>query len=105
VPRELACMADYGRLVFISALGGELGQFNIRELMRRRLRITGSTLRSRSVEYKGAIVRTLVERVWPHIEAGRIRPVVERRFALREAAAAQALMEAGQHTGKILLVT
>jgi len=103
VPRDLECMADYGRLVFISALGGEAGQFNIRTVMRRRLTMTGSTLRSRPAQYKSNLVRELIDEVWPHIEAGRIRPVIDRRFPLDAAAQAHSWMEAGRHVGKILL--
>lgn len=105
VPRELKAMADYGRLVFIAALGGDQAGIAIHEMMRRRLQITGSTLRSRPVAYKAAIVEKLHEKIWPHFAGGRIRPVVDRTFRLEEAAQAHAHMADGRHIGKILLVT
>ena len=103
VPREISALADYGRLVFISALGGRSASLDIYEVMTRRLKITGSTLRSRPPAYKAAIVKNLLARIWPHVESGKIRPVVDRRFGLHEAAAAHAALEAGGHVGKILL--
>ncbi len=72
--------------------------------MQKRLTVTGSTLRARSVAEKGAIARALREHVWPLIDAGQVKPVVYRTFPLREAAAAHALMESGEHIGKIILV-
>jgi NADPH:quinone reductase len=104
VPRELSALAHYGRLVFIAALGGQSASFDIYDVMTRRLNITGSTLRSRSGAYKAVIVKNLLARIWPHIASGKVRPVVERRFPLHEAAAAHAALEAGGHVGKILLV-
>lgn len=104
VPREISALADYGRLVFIAALGGHMANFDIYEVMKRRLKITGSTLRSRPPAYKAAIVNALMVRIWPHIASGKIRPVIDRRFALHEAAAAHVALEAGGHIGKILLV-
>jgi len=103
VPRELKCLADDGRLVFIAFLRGPKTELDINELMRRRLTITGSTLRPRPVEFKGAIARSLRERIWPLVEAGRIRPVVFRTFPLAEAGEAHRLMESSQHIGKIVL--
>ncbi|MBI1943434.1 MAG: NAD(P)H-quinone oxidoreductase [Betaproteobacteria bacterium] len=102
-PRELKCLADEGRLVFIAFLRGPKTELDINELMRRRLTLTGSTLRPRPVEFKAAIARRLQERVWPLIEAGRIRPVIHRSFPLAEARAAHALMESSQHIGKLVL--
>jgi NADPH2:quinone reductase len=104
VPRELQCLADDGRLVIIALLGGAKASVDMGAVLRRRLVITGSTLRPRPVQFKGAIARRLHEIVWPLIEAGRIRPVVFRSFPLAEAAAAHALMETSQHVGKIVLV-
>jgi NADPH2:quinone reductase len=101
--RELQCLADDGRLVIIALLGGAKAEVDLGAILRRRLVITGSTLRPRPVEFKGAIARRLRSVVWPLIEAGRIRPVVYRTFALAEAAAAQALMESSEHIGKIVL--
>lgn len=103
VPRELQCLADDGRLVIIALLGGARANVDFGAVLRRRLVITGSTLRPRPVEFKGAIARRLHEVVWPLIEAGQIRPVLFRAFPLADAAAAQALMESSQHVGKIVL--
>ena len=103
VPREMKALAEDGRLVFIAFLGGARTEIGIAELMTRRLTLTGSTLRPRSVEFKAEIARALQEKVWPLIEAGRIRPVVHATFPLAEAAAAHALMESSQHVGKIVL--
>jgi NADPH2:quinone reductase len=103
VPRELRCLADDGRLVFIAFLRGPKAELDINEVMRRRLTLTGSTLRPRPVEFKGAIARSLRDRIWPLIEAGRIRPVICRTFPLAEAAEAHRLMESSQHIGKIVL--
>jgi NADPH2:quinone reductase len=103
VPRELQCLADDGRLVIIALLGGAKANVDLNAVLRRRLVITGSTLRPRPVEFKGAIARRLRSVVWPLIEAGRIRPVVFKTYPLAEAAAAHALMESSQHVGKIVL--
>ena len=103
VPRELKCLADDGRLVFIAFLRGSKTELDINELMRRRLTVTGSTLRPRPVEFKGAIAKSLRERIWPLIEAGKIRPVIYQTFALEQAAEAHRLMESSQHIGKIVL--
>lgn len=103
VPRELQCLADDGRLVIIAVLGGAKATVDLGAVLRRRLTITGSTLRPRSVEFKGAIARRLREVVWPLIEGGRVRAVIHRVFPLAEAAAAHALMESSQHVGKIVL--
>jgi len=104
VPKELKCLADDGRLVFIAFLRGPKTELDINELMRRRLTMTGSTLRPRPVEVKGMIARNLRERFWPLIEAGRIRPVVHQSFPLAQASEAHRLMESSQHIGKIVLV-
>ena len=103
VPKELKCLAEEGRLVFIAFLRGPKTELDINELMRRRLTISGSTLRPRPVEFKGAIAKSLRERVWPHIEAGKIKPVIYKTFALAEAREAHKLMESSQHVGKIVL--
>lgn len=104
VPREISSLADYGRLIFISALGGQSAIVDIFELMTRRLKVTGSTLRSRPPAYKAAIIKNVHARIWPHFASGKIGPVVDRRFGMHEAAAAHAALEAGGHVGKILLV-
>jgi len=103
VPRELQCLADDGRLVVIALLGGAKANVDLSAVLRRRLVITGSTLRPRPVEFKGAIARRLRSVVWPLIEAGRVRPVLFRTYPLAAAAAAHALMESSQHVGKIVL--
>jgi NADPH2:quinone reductase len=103
VPRELKALADEGRLVFIAFLRGPKTELDVNELMRRRLTLTGSTLRPRPVEFKGAIARNLREKIWPLIEAGKIRPVIYRTFPLAQASEAHKLMESSQHTGKIVL--
>ncbi|MBI3526821.1 MAG: NAD(P)H-quinone oxidoreductase [Betaproteobacteria bacterium] len=104
VPRELACLADDGRLSLIAFLGGARTSLDMTDILRRRLTITGSTLRPRPVEVKATIARALREKVWPLLESGKIRPVVYRRFGLEEAAAAHSLMESSEHVGKILLI-
>ncbi len=103
VPRELACLADDGRLSLIAFLGGSRTTLDMNDILRRRLTITGSTLRPRPVEFKGWVARELREKVWPLIESGRIRPVIYRTFGLEQASQAHALMESSTHVGKILL--
>jgi NADPH2:quinone reductase len=104
VPRELKCLADEGRLVFIATLGGSKAELDINEVQRRRLFITGSTLRPRPVEFKGAVARSLREKIWPLIEAGEIKPVIYKSFPLAEASEAHKLMESSLHIGKIVLI-
>jgi len=103
VAREIGCLATDGRIAIIAALGGAQAGFNAWELLRRRLTITGSTLRPRSVAFKAAIARELRERVWPFIAAGRIRPAIAQVFPAARAAEAHALMELNRHIGKIVL--
>ncbi len=103
VAREVECLAEDGRLVIIAVQGGVDAQFNAGLVLRRRLHITGSTLRPRSVEFKSAIARSLEAQVWPLIEAGRVRPVIHSTFPGASAAQAHALMESNQHIGKIVL--
>ena len=103
VAREVECLAEDGRLVIIAVQGGVKSAFNAGLVLRRRLTITGSTLRPRPVAFKGAIARSLREHVWPLIAAGTVRPVIYRTFAAADAAQAHALMESNQHTGKIVL--
>jgi NADPH2:quinone reductase len=103
VPKELKCLADDGRLVFIAFLRGPKAELNIVELMQRRLTISGSTLRPRTVEFKGAIAASLRDRIWPLIDAGRIRPEIFKTFPLEQAAEAHRLMESSEHIGKIVL--
>lgn len=103
IGRELQCLADDGRIVVIAVQGGVKSEINAGELLRRRLTITGSTLRPRSLAFKAAIARALRERVWPVIESGRVRPVIHTVFPAAQAAQAHALMESSQHVGKIVL--
>ena len=102
-PKELKCLADDGRLVFIAFLRGPKTELDINELMRRRLTVTGSTLRPRPVEFKGYVAKNLREKIWPLIEAGKIKPEIYKTFALEQAADAHRLMETSQHIGKIVL--
>lgn len=103
VAREVSCLADDGRIVIIAIQGGTKSGFNAGDVLRRRLTITGSTLRPRPVAFKAAIARQLRQTVWPLLERGDIRPVIERVFPAAQAAQAHALMESGQHVGKIVL--
>ena len=103
VPKELKCLADDGRLVFIAFLRGPKTELDINELMRRRLTITGSTLRPRPVEFKGYVAKNLREKIWPLIEAGKIKPEIYQTFPLEQAAEAHRLMETSQHIGKLVL--
>lgn len=101
--RELECLADDGRLVFIAVLGGSRGELDFGQILRRRLTVTGSTLRPRSIDFKAAIAARLREKVWPLLEAGKIRPVIYKVFPLEQAVEAHRLMESSTHTGKIVL--
>lgn len=103
VAREIACLAEDGRLVLIALLGGAKAEIDLSAVLRRRLTITASTLRPRPVEFKAAIARRLRALVWPLIEAGRVKPMLFATFGLGEAAAAHALMESSRHIGKIVL--
>jgi NADPH2:quinone reductase len=103
VAREIRCLADDGRLVIIALLGGAESSIDMAAVLRRRLTITGSTLRPRSVEFKSAIAAKLRSVVWPLIEARRIRSIVHATYPLARAAEAHALMESGAHIGKIVL--
>jgi NADPH2:quinone reductase len=103
VPKEIKCLADDGRLVFIAFLRGPKTELDINALMRRRLTLTGSTLRPRTVEFKGYLARNLREKIWPLIEAGKIRPEIYKTFPLEQAAEAHRLMESSQHIGKLVL--
>ena len=103
VARELGCMADDGRLVFIAVQGGVKAEIDAGQVLRRRLTITGSTLRPRPVAFKAAIAKALRTTVWPWLEAGTVKPVVYRVFPSDQAADAHALMETNQHIGKLVL--
>jgi NADPH2:quinone reductase len=101
--REIECLADDGRLAVIAVQGGTKSAVDSGALLRKRLAITGSTLRPRSVAYKTGLARALRARVWPLIESGRIKPVIHQVFPAAQAAAAHALMESSAHVGKIVL--
>ena len=103
IAKNLRLLNDDGRLVFVNAMRGGKGEFNALEVMRRRLSITGSTLRPRSADFKAALAAEVEKHVWPLIEAGSFRPVIYKTFALAEAAAAHELMESSVHIGKIVL--
>lgn len=103
VARELNCLADDGRLVIIAVQGGTKAQIDAGAVLRRRLTITGSTLRPRSVPFKSAIAQALRQTVWPWLESGKVKPVIHQVFPAEKAAEAHALMESNQHIGKLVL--
>lgn len=105
INRGLKCLADDGRIVVIALLGGARSEIDGNQILRRRLTVTGSTLRPRSVAFKGAIAQALRQRAWPLLEQGRIKPIVHATFPLEQASAAHAMMEAGENIGKIILTT
>lgn len=101
--RNLGCLNPGGRHVSIALLRGGEGTVNIFQMMQKRLRISGSTMKARPFAEKARLGAAIRAEVWPHLEAGRIRPVLDRVYPLAEAGAAQARMEAGAHIGKIVL--
>lgn len=101
--RNLDCLAEDGRLVIIAVQGGSRSTFNAAKLMMRRLTFTGSTLRPRTVAYKAQIAAQLRQHVWPLIESGTIRPVIHGVYPVAQVAQAHAVMESGQHVGKLVL--
>ena len=103
IAREVQCMAEDGRIVIIAVQGGTRAEFNAGLVLRKRLLITGSTLRVRPVAFKGAIAQALREHVWPLLASGAVQPVVHATFAAAQAADAHLLMESNQHIGKIVL--
>lgn len=103
VPRELNALAADGRLALIAFLGGTTTTLDMSQILYRRLSISGSTLRPRSIEYKAQIAATLREKVWPLLEAGKLKPVIHSVFGFADAARAHALMESSVHVGKIML--
>jgi putative PIG3 family NAD(P)H quinone oxidoreductase len=105
VSRNLKCLSDDGRHVTIAVQGGVRAEINMAEIMRRRLTLTGSTLRPRSREFKSLLADEIHETVWPLVADGQLRPVMDKCFSLSDAAAAHARMEAGAHIGKIVLAT
>jgi len=103
INRNMKCLADDGRIVVIALLGGARAEVDCNQILRRRLTLTGSTLRPRPVAFKGAIAQALRQRVWPLLERGAIKPIVHATFPLEQAATAHAMMEAGENIGKIIL--
>ena len=104
IARDLQCLADDGRIVMIATLGGtKAEQLDLNLMMRRRLTLTGSTLRPRDAAFKGSVATALREHVWPLLEAGKLKPIIHATFPLADAAKAHAMMEAGEQVGKIML--
>ena len=103
VPRNLACLADEGRHVSIAFQRGPTAEVAIPDIMRRRLTLTGSTLRARDVTFKTMVADEIARTVWPYVEGNRLKPVIDSVYPLAEAAAAHARMESGEHIGKIVL--
>jgi putative PIG3 family NAD(P)H quinone oxidoreductase len=102
-PRNIACLNPGGRLVMIAVQGGAEATLNLARIMMGRLTVTGSTLRPRSADEKARLTAAVEARVWPWIEAGLIKPIIDKTFPLNEAAAAHAYLEAGEHLGKVML--
>ena len=103
VAKEIKCLAEDGRLVIIAVQGGINSEMNAGMVLRRRLTITGSTLRARSIAFKQAIAQACLKNVWPLVESGRIKPVIHSTFKAQDASKAHALMETNMHIGKIVL--
>ena len=103
VARELGCLAEDGRLVIIAVQGGVDAQIDAGLVLRRRLTLTGSTLRPRPLAFKAAIAKALRERAWPWLQSGRVKPVIHQVFPAAQAAQAHTLMESNQHIGKLVL--
>ena len=103
--RNIELLALEGRLLQIALLHGGKAEINLVQLLRRRLMVTGSTLRSRTVEEKGELAKALERSVWPLLETGKVRPIVYATYPLVQAAEAHRVMEAGNHIGKIVLIT
>jgi NADPH2:quinone reductase len=103
VAREIECLADDGRMAIIAVQGGIKAEINAGLVLRKRLTITGSTLRPRSLAFKTAIAQALKEKIWPLLASGAIKPVIHSTFAAADAAKAHTLMESNQHVGKIVL--
>ncbi|WP_051531337.1 NAD(P)H-quinone oxidoreductase [Sphingomonas sp. URHD0057] len=103
LPRNLSCLAEEGRHVSIAVQRGPSAEIHIVDIMRRRLTLTGSTLRPRSVEFKTMVADEIAKTVWPYVEGGRLKPVIDRVYPLADANEAHARMESGEHVGKIVL--
>jgi NADPH2:quinone reductase len=96
-------LADDGRIVIIAIMGGSKSEVNTGQILRRRLTITGSTLRPRPVSFKREIAKQLFERVWPIMNQGALKPVIYKTYSLDQASEAHRLMESSEHVGKIVL--
>jgi NADPH2:quinone reductase len=103
VQREIDCLADDGRIVIIAIQGGSKAEVSTNQILRRRLTITGSTLRPRPVSFKKQITKQLHDHVWPLLNAGKLKPAIYKTFTLDQAADAHRLMESSEHVGKIVL--
>ena len=103
VQREIDCLADDGRIVIIAIQGGSKAEVNTGQILRRRLTVTGSTLRPRPVSFKRQIAKQLYERIWPILNSGALKPVIYKTFSLEQASEAHRLMETSEHVGKIVL--
>jgi NADPH:quinone reductase-like Zn-dependent oxidoreductase len=103
LPRNLQCLAEDGRHVSIAVLNGPKAEVFIPLVMMKRLTLTGSTLRARSLSFKSLVADEITRTLWPHVEAGRLKPVIDSVFPLSDAAGAHALMDSGAHVGKIVL--
>jgi NADPH2:quinone reductase len=101
--KNIDSLADDGRLVVIALLGGTKAELDLSQVLRRRLHVTGSTLRPRSVEFKAGIAQALRSKIWPLLESGAIKPVIHQVFPLEQASKAHEMMEASQHIGKLVL--
>ena len=103
-PRNLACLAEDGRHVSIAIQRGPRAELSLLDIMRKRLTFTGSTLRARDTAFKAAVAEELRAKVWPHLESGEIRPIIDSKFPLEKAADAHRRIDSGDHVGKIVLV-
>jgi NADPH2:quinone reductase len=103
IRRDLTALADGGRIVLIALLGGAKVELNLNDVLRRRLSLTGSTLRPRSIEFKAKIAAQLYKKVWPLFGSGQIKPVIYRSFKAADAAEAHTVMESSEHIGKLVL--
>ncbi|HET9487815.1 MAG TPA: NAD(P)H-quinone oxidoreductase [Chryseosolibacter sp.] len=104
IPKNMRLLKPDGRLVFINAIKGGKAEWNALDIMRRRLTITGSTLRARETDFKSSLAKAVLKNVWPLIESGNFQPVIFKTFPLEQAAKAHELMESSRHIGKIVLV-
>ena len=103
-PKNLACLKPLGRNVLIATQGGAKAEIDLMRLMRDRLILTGSTLRPRSADEKARLAAGVEARVWPWVETGQIKPIVDKIFPLAEAGAAHAYVESGSHVGNVVLI-